>query len=123
MTIPRRADLAATTSLRTAELYYEDLTAAAEAQIRDAVQTADSAWRQLEAARRARDLAEQALSLQQEKLRVGRASNFEVLSFQSDLRAADIQELSARIAYLNTLTALDQQIGSTLETWRISLND
>lgn len=120
---PRRADLAATTSLRTAELYYEDLTAAAEAQIRDAVQTADSAWRQLEAARRARDLAEQALSLQQEKLRVGRASNFEVLSFQSDLRAADIQELSARIAYLNTLTALDQQIGSTLETWRISLND
>lgn len=119
----RQADLAASTSLKTAELYYEDLAAAVEAQIQDAVQTAESTWRQLEAARRARDLAERALELQQEKLRVGRASNFEVLSFQSDLRAADSQELSARIAYLNALTALDQQIGSTLETWRISLND
>lgn len=119
----RQADLAAATGLKTAELYYEDLTDGVAAQIRDAVQTTESTWRQLEAARRARDLAEQALDLQQEKLRVGRASNFEVLSFQADLRAADSQELSARIAYLNALTALDQQIGSTLETWRISLQD
>ncbi len=72
---------------------------------------------------RLRALSEQALEIGQERLRFGRASNFEVLSLQADLRAADAQQLSANIAYLNALTALDQQIGSTLETWRISLND
>lgn len=120
---PRRDELAATTAVRTAELRYEDLTQAVETQVRDAVQTVEMAWLQLEAARRARALTARALEIQQEKLKVGRASNFEVLSIQTDLRAADIQELSAGIAYLNALTALDQQIGSTLDTWRIDLND
>jgi len=120
---PRQAELRAETSLRTTQLRYEELTDAVEAQIRDAVQTVEMNWLQLEAARRARDLTARALDLQQEKLKVGRASNFEVLSFQDSLRNADAQELSARIAYLNALTALDQQIGSTLETWRIQLND
>lgn len=120
---PQRNELQATTSLRTAELRYEDLTQAVEAQVRDAVQTVEMSWLQLEAARRARALTARALELQQEKLKVGRASTFEVLSFQTDLRAADSQELSASIAYLNALTALDQQIGSTLDTWRIDLND
>lgn len=120
---PRQAELRAETSLRTTELRYEELTEAVEAQIRDAVQTVEMNWLQLEAARRARDLTARALDLQQEKLKVGRASNFEVLSFQDSLRNADAQELNARIAYLNALTALDEQIGSTLETWRIDLND
>ncbi len=120
---PRQAELRAETALRTTELRYEELSQTVEAQIRDAVQTVQMNWLQLEAARRARDLAARALELQQEKLKVGRASNFEVLSFQDNLRNADAQELNARIAYLNALTALDQQIGSTLDTWRIQLND
>lgn len=120
---PKQAELRAETSLRTMQLRYEELSQAVEAQIRDAVQTVEMNWLQLEAARRARDLAARALDLQQEKLKVGRASNFEVLSFQDNLRNADAQELNARIAYLNALTALDEQIGSTLETWRIQLND
>lgn len=119
----RQQLLAAETSLRTAELRYEDLEQAVEAQIRDSIQQVELLWLQVEAARRARALAARALELQQERLRLGRASNFEVVSFQTDLRNADAQELSANIAYLNALTALDQQIGSTLDTWRISLND
>lgn len=119
----RQQLLAAETSMRTAELRYEDLEQAVEAQVRDSVQQIEILWLQVEAARRARDLAARALELQQEKLRFGRASNFEVLSFQDSLRFADAQELSASIAYLNALSALDQQIGSTLDTWRISLND
>ena len=118
-----KREIGATTNLRVAELRYQELAQIVETQIRDGVQTVEASWRQLEAARRARMLAAQALELQQEKLRVGRASNFEVLSFQTDLRAADTQELTAGIDYLNALTALDQQIGNTLETWRISLND
>lgn len=120
---PRANELRASTQLRTEELRYEDLSQAVETQVRDSVQTVEMTWLQLEAARRARNLTAQALELQQEKLKAGRASNFEVLSFQADLRAADTQELVAGITYLNALTALDQQIGSTLDTWRIDLND
>jgi len=119
----RQSWLAAETGMQTAELAFEELKQSVESQVLDAVQSVEASWRQVEAARRARDLSERALEIGQERLRFGRASNFEVLSLQSDLRAADAQQLSANIAYLNALTALDQQIGSTLETWRISLND
>lgn len=115
--------LAAETGVQTAELAFEEMKQSVESQVLDAVQSVEASWRQVEAARRARSLSERALEIGQERLRFGRASNFEVLSLQSDLRAADAQALSANIAYLNALTALDQQIGSTLETWRISLND
>ncbi|MNS73942.1 Outer membrane efflux protein [compost metagenome] len=115
--------LAAETGMQTAELAFEEMKQAVESQVLDAVRSVEASWRQVEAARRARALSARALDIGQEKLRFGRASNFEVLSLQADLRAADAQELSANIAYLNALTALDQQIGSTLETWRISLND
>lgn len=119
----RQGEIQAAIGLKAAEISFEGLLQSAELEIRDAVQLVEAGWLQLEAARRARSLAERALMLQQEKLKAGRASNFEVLSFQSDLRAADNQELAAGIAYLNALTNLDQQIGNTLETWQISLND
>lgn len=119
----KQGEIQATTNLRTAELRYEDLLQAAETQVRDAVQAADASWLQVEAARRAQSLAQRALDVQREKLKVGRSSNFEVLSFQADLRAADTQALSAEIAYLNALTSLDQQLGSTIATWQIEVND
>ncbi len=119
----RQGEINATIALRQAELIYQDTSQAAESQIRDAVQSVEASWLQLDAARRARSLAARALDLQRDKLKFGRASNFEVLSFEADLRAADAQELSARIGYLNQLTSLDQQIGSTLDTWKIDLND
>lgn len=119
----RQGEIQAAIGLKAAEIGFDGLLQSAELEIRDAVQLVEAGWLQLEAARRARSLAERALMLQQEKLKAGRSSNFEVLSFQADLRAADNQELSAGIAYLNALTNLDQQIGNTLETWQISLND
>lgn len=115
--------LSAQTHMQTAELAFEELKQSVESQVLDAVQTVDASWHRVEAARRAKQLSEQALEIAKEKLRFGRASNFEVLSLQADLRAADAQALAANISYLNALTALDQQIGSTLRTWRISLNE
>ncbi len=119
----RQGEIRAATNLRLAEVRYEDLCQSAETQIRDALQGVESNWLQLELAGRARSLAEQALDIQREKLKAGRASNFEVLSFQASLRAAETQQLAASIGYLNALTALDEQVGSTLDTWQIVLND
>ena len=119
----RQAVIRSDINLRTSTLRLEELQQGVEAQVRDATQAVESNWRQLEAARRAKTLSAQAVDIAREKLKAGRASNFEVLSMQADLRAADTQELSAAIAYLNALTILDQQLGSTLDTWRIALND
>lgn len=119
----KQGEVRAATNLRQAELQLEELGARVEAQVRDAIADLETSWRRVEAARRARELAALALSLEGEKLRAGRTSNFEVLTFEGNLRAAEAQELAANIAYLNSLTSLDQQLGTTLDTWRISLND
>jgi outer membrane protein TolC len=100
----------------------DDLRQQIEAEVRDSVQGVELTWRRVEAARQARDLAARTLDLEREKLRAGRTSNFEVLSFETSLRAADSQALDAEISYLNAITQLDQQLGTTLDTWKISLN-
>lgn len=118
-----QVEIQATTSLRTAEVHLADLKQQVEAAIRDAVQGVELSWRQLVAAQRARSLAGKALDVARQKLQAGRASNFEVLSYEVSLRAAEAQALTASITYLNTLTDLDQQLGTTLDTWHIALND
>ncbi len=50
-----------------------------------------------------------------EKLRTGRSSNFQVVSFQNQLAVAENQHVSAQAACLNALTDLDQRTGITLQ--------
>jgi outer membrane protein TolC len=94
-----------------------------EQQVRESVTEIDIRWRQLEVSRRARELALKAVDIEKEKLKVGRSSNFQVRSLETDLRSAEDQQLSAMIGYLNALTTLDLQLGTTLKTWRIDLAD
>ena len=42
---------------------------------------------------------------------------------ENDLRSAENQQLGAVIGYLNALTLLDVQLGTTLDTWHIALRD
>ena len=115
--------LGARVGLQQAELSLEQLRETVGQQIRDVVRDVSIRWRQLELARRSRALAEQSLEVEMIKLRNGRTTNFQVLSIENDLRTAETAELSAVIAYLNALATLDQQLGTTLDTWSISLND
>jgi outer membrane protein TolC len=119
----RQGEIQAQINVKKAEIQLEDLEQQVEASVRDAAHGVEISWRQLEAARQARALAAQALENERDKLKAGRASNFEVLAFEADLRAANTQSLASSIAYLNALTTLDQQLGTTLDTWRVSLND
>lgn len=73
--------------------------------------------------RKARELASRALDIEKQKLQAGRSTNFQVLSFEARLRESETQRLTATIAYLNALSLLDLQLGTTVDTWRISLND
>lgn len=116
---PKLAVIEADTSLRTAELRLEALDQSVESQVRDGAQRVETAWLQVEAARRFNALSARAVEIARDKLAAGRSSNFEVLSLQDALRAAAIQELAAMVAYLDALTAFDLQIGATLESWNV----
>jgi outer membrane protein TolC len=113
----------ATTTLKTSELQLATIRQGVELQVRGSITDVDIRWRQYEVARRARELAIRAVDIEKEKLKVGRSSNFQVRSLESDLRSAEEQQLNAVIGYLNALTTLDIQLGTTLKTWRISLAD
>lgn len=80
-------------------------------------------WRQYEIAQRSLELSRRKLDIEREKLAVGRSSNFQVLSFENDLRNAENSRLNALISYLNAQAELDQTLGTTLQSWDISLND
>jgi len=118
----KRDDLRARADLRIAELRMAELRDSVESEVRDACQIVQSSWLALEAARRARELAGQAVVAEREKLAAGRSSTFQVLSLEDSARDADTVELLATIAYLNALSDLDQQLGTTLETWHIRLD-
>lgn len=110
-------------SLQNAELQLEVIRQGVEMQIRNSATDIDIRWRQIEVARRARDLAARAVEIEKEKLQVGRSANFQVRSLENDLRASESQQLNAVIGYLNALTLLDVQLGTTLETWHIALRE
>ena len=56
-------------------------------------------------------------------MNVGRSSNFQIISFESDLRAAEEANLNARISYLDARARRDVLLGVLLENWEISLED
>lgn len=113
----------ATVALRQSEIQAEQARDRVRQQAEDAVRSIEAQRRQAELARRARELTALQLEAELIKLQAGRSSNFQVVSFQTALQQAESTELNAVVAYLNTLTTMDQVLGTTLDTWRISLND
>ncbi|TCH99600.1 TolC family protein [Roseococcus sp. SYP-B2431] len=116
-------EVQATIGLRQAEIARDAARDRLRQQVEDTVRNIDALRRQAELARRARELAGLQLETELVKLQAGRSSNFQVVSFQGFLQAAESAELAAVIAYANSLTQLDQVLGTTLDTWRIALND
>ncbi|HEX5336828.1 MAG TPA: TolC family protein, partial [Gallionella sp.] len=92
-----------------------------EQRVRDAVRNVQTRWRQLELSKKARELTVLKLDAEKEKLKVGRSSNFQILTFEGDLRNAENAQLNAQIAYLNALTDLDDRMGKILDAWRIPI--
>lgn len=109
--------------LRTARLQLEGAHQQLEQQVRDAVRTVETRWRQVTISRRAEEFAAQKLEIEREKLKAGRSTTFQVLSFESDFRQAVSNRLSAVVDYMNALTLLDRQVGDTLRKWKITLKD
>lgn len=94
-----------------------------ERAVNNAVREIGTRWRQYEIALRALELSARKLDIERQKLTAGRSSNFQVLSFEADLRNAQSTRLDALISYLNAQAELDQTLGTTLQSWDIALND
>lgn len=117
-----QGEVNATVALRQVELAADQARDRVRQQVDDSVRNVEAQRRQAELARRARELTAAQLQAELVRLQAGRSSNFQVVSFQAALQSAEVAELQAVIGYLNALTTLDQVLGTTLDTWRIELN-
>jgi len=115
--------LSAKTALKKAKISLKELQDNIEIEVMDAVRDVEMKLRQVELARLARELSEKKLEIEKVKLKAGRSSNFQLVSFQNDLVSALNNELSANINYLNALTTLDKTLETTLETWKIEIKE
>ena len=118
----RRAHHRARISVRQSEIGLAELRQAIDVDVRGAVRDVEVRFRRTELARQARALSEQKLEIERTKLTAGLSSNFRLVRFEDDLIASQNSEIDAIIAYLNALTALDQVLGRTLETWGIEID-
>lgn len=110
-------------SLRQAVLGLENQQQQIFLEIKNAVRSVDANFKRITAYRIARELAEQKLAAEEEKLKVGQSTNFTVLSYQRDLANARVNELNAVITYNISLSNLDRALGLTLDSRNIKLVD
>ncbi len=90
-------------------------------EIDNAVKVAESDYQSVQATRQARIYAEAALDAEQKTYAVGKATTFEVLTYQNNLTAARSQEIRALANYNESLANLAQQEGTTLQQYNINL--
>ena len=89
--------------------------------IDNAVKQAQSKYESVQATRQARIYAEAALDAEQKTYAVGKATTFEVLTYQNNLTTARSAEIRALADYNEALATLAQQEGTILEQYNINL--
>ncbi len=94
-----------------------------EIELRDAFRSIELSRQRVRVSTVARELAERKLEIEKGKLQTGRTTNFAIVTFQNDLVRARLNEISAKIGFLNALSNLDQTLGATLDTWGIRMEE
>ena len=113
--------LSAKIGLDKAELNHNKLRDNIEIEVQDAVRDVEMKLKQVKLAEQSSRLSGQKLSIETEKMKAGRSSNFQLVTFQNDLVNAQNNELNAVINYLNSVAALEKTLGITLEKWGIKI--
>jgi outer membrane protein len=83
--------------------------------VRNAVRNINSSQRAVEAAKRLEASATEQLRAEQERLRLGDSTPFQVLQFEEDLAEAERQLIDALRGHRNAITALERSKGTLLE--------
>jgi outer membrane protein TolC len=91
--------------------------------VRRAVRALESSGKSIDAAAKARELAERNLDAEQKKFANGMSTNYQVLLIQSDLAAAQATELQSRVAYRRSMVGYDVSTGTLLDSMGVVLED
>lgn len=113
----KRDLLSAQVACRKAEIDLKELKEDVAISVQDMFRDIGMKWKQVELSQRARDLAQKQLDVELEKFKNDKSDNFQVVSYQNSLIVSENAENRSKIDYLNTLTALDMYLGTTLEHW------
>jgi HAE1 family hydrophobic/amphiphilic exporter-1 len=92
-----------------------------EVEVRNAVQSVETAKLRIEAARATRQYAEQQLDGEEKKLQAGLGSTFLVLTRQNELTQAQGAELRAQADYNKAVAELQRVISTTLSSNNIEV--
>jgi hypothetical protein len=89
--------------------------------LKNSINYINSIYSQIEGVKQATKLSEQQLRIEQVKSKLGKSSQSQLINKINELSLARNKELEVNIKYLNALTNLDQLLGTTLNTWEISI--
>ncbi len=92
-------------------------------EVKSAVRAVQNNYERVQAYKIARELAEQTLEAEEEKLKVGISTPYFVLQYQTELTTAQTNELQAIIEYNISLATLARALGTSLEKKNIRFTD
>ena len=108
---------------RQAELRLEQLKKQVRIEVRNAQFALDQTAARVEAARKARDLAQKTFDIMKREQDLGAGSSYQTLSAQRDLALAELDLVSAMTTYEKAKVELDRVTGTTLEHNGILIQD
>ncbi|HEV3512237.1 MAG TPA: TolC family protein [Candidatus Sulfotelmatobacter sp.] len=108
---------------RQAELRLEQLRKQVRIEVRNAQFALDQTGARVEAARKARDLAQRTFDITKKEQELGAGSSYQTLSAQRDLALAQLDLVSAMTTYEKAKVELDRATGTTLEHNGILIQD
>lgn len=108
---------------RQAELRSEQQKKQVRIEVRNAQYALDQTGARVEAARKARDLAQRTFDITKNEQELGSGSSYQTLSAQRDLSLAELDLVSAMTTYQKAKVELDRATGTTLEHNGILIQD
>jgi outer membrane protein TolC len=108
---------------RQSQVYFEELKKRIRIEVRNARYALEQGASRIDAARKARDLAQRTLDIMQKEQKLGVGSNQQTLSAEHDLAVAESALVTAETAYEKARIDLRRVTGSVLEEYGISIAD
>src|SRR5438067_7314170 len=108
---------------RQAELRREQLRKQIRIEVRNAQYALDQSAARVDAARKARDLAQRTFEIMQKEQTLGAGSTYQTMTAQRDLALAELDLVTARTVYEKAKIEVDRATGATLEHNGIQIED
>jgi outer membrane protein TolC len=94
-----------------------------QVEVRNAAAALETTTQQIDATRADREAAEIQLQAEVERFKVGRSTNFLVLTRQNDLSSARLDEITALTDYRKALTEFSRAAGTLLQERKVAVGD